>query len=1254
MADSQKTFDGIVESIKKLYRAYSAEEIAAALFVSNLWLANIASPAKHALFAMALCSMKPEEFLKTSSVKDYGDFRRILEPLYQISPNFMMLEDYVPELDWGEVRFQFDEKKYRIFYGGDLEDAYDHLALFEILYRPLDGRMVELAGRSPLNELERVLTLQDAIIGGISSQPARDGLEISPGDLSIPSEPFWRDAFRAYESLDVNLIAGASLLREFSVTLGGLPPALLSGDKFGEAVVDGRTFPSMFIEHQGRHFPILPRRMSGILFDAWGELLKRHQDALTKAGRPLELEVAGGFCRFVKERFSKEDALFFVSARHGEKKSHEIVFPAAIKSKHKLILFYLLPPATDEEVVSRNLAEVAPKLKEAVRLLRVPPTQLILHLKNQRVEFRSDHSKGAMTPVIFILIPQTYTGPFSVGFNEEPPGRVEFMDSVLAMLDEVYEVGRLSDFLDYLETIEKSFMSPMTSLLDKFASFQDMHGVLIGGASEPNVVMLDPHWGSRHRYESLAKFWRLYPERDFFGHPRSWQVHEQGPRRIRLTARSFFGSALHCEIGKAHVFVTCPFEAMSYNQGQVANFLAECAEDNLYQYRDAIGGHPVFEKNQDLIVQFFPHSLVTANPDFNHLRHLDPEARLWCADADFPDAHSVVVRIVFNAEAVQEAFLEVQDRSVEAALLLEIVQQLDSLRGNPKSAAIVEAIEKGKAGKPRFKFFAAKKPASFPELVKPCLPADHDFKVAKKRLAELAKQEGLSEGKYDLAAAKEKLGALRKAMITEINKAVAGFDFARSIPLLLGWSDAVADKREREKMMIEHSLKHEVDYRRDEKYSENEKKFTRTHRNYRYLIEKFVQLGPKGKNAITEEATRFLLAFIDWFFVIADARDVIHYDISPAGLNIDDEFLVNVEYADNTKDRQGQFAREDAQLQLGLIGNSRDKVEHPKPPAEQMAALDDAFQADYAFKFTSLVSLLAVLTHWPEQHAGAPEAMSYSATQDEIAAASKKAIATLEAGEIGPILDFLTLKPEEVLRIIGDDQPCDDLPVWEHNKRSARYTIRPLIKIEDRYHWGPYAVRGAGIIWSGSPSAGTLPVDIGKARVDHLLEQWKQLLDDQVELRATEIVKRFTPHVTPSAKLHRLDRAGKHPEDLGDYDVLAYCPKAHAVFSIECKNMLPVFCLKDAKRLREKIFGVPGKDEGHFRQIEKRQQYLLDHWAAIAKALRWPLSSAEPPKILSLYVTPITYWWTRFPPREVDTTFLRVEMLSKFIQDLGA
>jgi len=71
-------------------------------------------------------------------------------------------------------------------------------------------------------------------------------------------------------------------------------------------------------------------------------------------------------------------------------------------------------------------------------------------------------------------------------------------------------------------------------------------------------------------------------------------------------------------------------------------------------------------------------------------------------------------------------------------------------------------------------------------------------------------------------------------------------------------------------------------------------------------------------------------------------------------------------------------------------------------------------------------------------------------------------------------------------------------------------------------------------------------------------------------------------HVIPSAKLHRVDKAGNHPKDLGDYDVLAFYPQANTILNIECKNILPVYCIKDAKTLRETIFGIPVKMRGIF------------------------------------------------------------------------
>jgi len=59
--------------------------------------------------------------------------------------------------------------------------------------------------------------------------------------------------------------------------------------------------------------------------------------------------------------------------------------------------------------------------------------------------------------------------------------------------------------------------------------------------------------------------------------------------------------------------------------------------------------------------------------------------------------------------------------------------------------------------------------------------------------------------------------------------------------------------------------------------------------------------------------------------------------------------------------------------------------------------------------------------------------------------------------------------------------------------------------------------------------------------------------------------------------------------------------------NIECKDILPAFCPKDAKRLREAIFGKDSKDEGHFRQINKRRDSLSLHLSGIAQALKSPV-----------------------------------------------
>ena len=206
--------------------------------------------------------------------------------------------------------------------------------------------------------------------------------------------------------------------------------------------------------------------------------------------------------------------------------------------------------------------------------------------------------------------------------------------------------------------------------------------------------------------------------------------------------------------------------------------------------------------------------------------------------------------------------------------------------------------------------------------------------------------------------------------------------------------------------------------------------------------------------------------------------------------------------------------------------------------------------------------------------------------------------------------------------------------------------------IEDRYYWAPHSTRRSGTIWSGSLDRGTLPTDLKSPEVEKELRAEKKLIEKALEAKAFEIAKRFTPYSVKNFKFHTRDRAGRHPPNLGDYDVLAFCLEKSIVINIECKDILPPFCLKDAKRLRETIFGVEGKDEGHFRQIRKRQDYLLKNLLVVARILNWPIDPNDLPEIINIYLTRTKYWWTRFPPKNVNTVFLQVQHLNSFIASL--
>lgn len=232
-----RAFALAVVNIPKLFCQYSIREIASSLFVSSIWLPNISSMMKHQLLAAIFASIKPEEFSNSQSINTYSEFSQFWEKLQAVLPTFFMMEDYVPETDWGDVKFYHDRRNYKIFYGQELCNVNEYLTLFQMLYLPYKKEYLKFAGRSASRELQYCLRLQDEIISGISVQPNQKDLsEISPGHIEVPPSAFWMEAVKFYKNFDIRDNFDEKFLTDYSIELGALSKEYMDCGKFQEMV----------------------------------------------------------------------------------------------------------------------------------------------------------------------------------------------------------------------------------------------------------------------------------------------------------------------------------------------------------------------------------------------------------------------------------------------------------------------------------------------------------------------------------------------------------------------------------------------------------------------------------------------------------------------------------------------------------------------------------------------------------------------------------------------------------------------------------------------------------------------------------------------------------------------------------------------------------------------------------------------------------------------------------------------------------
>ena len=1238
-----------IEKIKEIFSSYSIEDNYTALLCSDLYIYNIASPAKHIFLYNILSSLNPHEFTKENKIINYNDFKRYISLIYSFLPKFPMFEDYIAEADWGEIRFPYDNQQFKIFYGNELENVYERLEQFKIMFLPWRKKYFDKTGRDPSNELLFCLKLQDSFISSIQQKVDEKKVnQLSLGNIEIPEESFWNNVKLFINHFKIEkIVEEKEIINIYSIEQGENISCDIDEQSFKNELFTGLLLPVYFIKYCDKHYPILPRRYSGVLLYNWGILFKSNK---------INEKISYSFpCSLILHKYIEErlkDSLInpVVSAIYPGGKPHELIFSTSFVIKDTLFLIHFLEPFHDISKTSKEIKKLTPKIKEAIKLLENVPTTLALHQKRKSMQINPVNIGDKLDIFPIIIYPSIFMSVIGVlEIPKDMPGDLFKLDEFLGIIDELDNSEQLLDFFDYLNK-EKN-IAPFFSLLDVFASYKDSHGVLVEGASEYTQISLDPHWGSNLRYRNLRDFWALYPSVNLYGSPRSWQLLKETSSRIRLVARNKSNFAISTKVGETNLFFTTPFLEMDFDQIELSNFLMECLEDTISQVRKLICSLSFFNKYKKCVIFILPNSLIKENNKFQHLKHLICDKSIWCSDIGAPEKNIPGIRIVFNENLLQKKF-ESNDNSAEIDLLFDFLSNINIICPDKNYNDAKESIiKKLKNQKPRFMMSLISPEADFPKYSSAVYPDIKEYKLARKLVALNAKELNIRPKKYKSSEAKRIINEIRKKMVQHINSEVIKYDFKPSIPFLIEKAESIINLYEQDKRRIEKSSELKIDYDPRERYIEIHDKYINYLKNYNYLIEKFIQINPQQTGEIISiKSLKYILALVNEIITLYTASDALHYEIFNVFLNVSHDYLFEIEYEPEIDKKYKNYGERFYEHKTSLSDKNTATLLDIKDKNQFLDKLDSAFLEELRFSIINMLTICRILSRWASC-TKAKISTYYTSNFDKLFKVCNKNMSTfIEKEELKRILKFLTLEQSNILLIEDDPIPCDDLPVWEIKKRPNRCNVKPIIFIDDQYYWGPWSIHRCLIIWWGSITNGRLPFLIDKKEIKKAINFGKKTIEDGLVAKTYEIISRFTPFIDKEVKLHKRDKKGKHPEELGDYDVLAFLKQKNLILNIECKHLNQVFCLKDAKSLREDIFGK-GEDRGYIEKIIKRENHLKNESEKIMEIMNWPIDK-NLPEIISLFVSKNLYWWAINPPYTTNIKFVTIDSLGKYISNL--
>lgn len=1146
-------FPHITPTAEKLYeriKDYNFQDLIVAAFCLNLWRRNRSALAQALTLHLALSMDKPFGSL---CIKEYSDFQSFFLKISDLLP-ITVMEDYIID-DYGEVFINHNGTSYPVIIGTGYLQVYSMVRYLQTLAH------VHNVEEEFCSILEYSKTIID--FTKTSNIPNSDQEIV----YELPNEDFWITIKELFED--------KTFQKQAQVV------ARILGD------CDGPIERKSFVKRNDAYYPLLNY---GMLTDYYKMLLsaasesERHDHIIETIHTLLE------------------NTFNFSDNPPNRVLINPIIMSNDLKSQivDKGIIF---ATATKNNIIIALDQSVFPQKTSLVNTINKIEQELVKDELCIIEPYIRDIIKGhcglklsSSVEIIYILVePFTDIASHASWLGD----RTEKWYDCTA-IDMLYFIGFSENFEELVSYIHSDY-SDETKIIaiggksNHFFAWKLSNRHIVSGAIEPDMIHIDFNETEKSTYEFFADTMREFPKtgKGVFQDPLNWTAKEDALGYINLHHKGCcgFGGNIKRLNDNTYVFLAHNVEFFTkkdfeHNEHTALKTIDELNQRLFERYADLLCEFDVL-KGKTLQVMYMPWNY--ANTKFAG-GFVSDSARSIVFSDEYVDEDTVIIRYTLKAELLLSEIQHSSGRVAENLYFKELLTPLKKY-DLEKFKLLQYKLLADSSLKKTVGVFKIEQPYYFSDRAIDTDISEVSLTKVRKEIAKICLESGASPGEYKGQDATNVIRTMQNSLVSFFEQSISKFDkmdlHYKALNYYAIQQNGIFLNAKRYNAFTDLDVDVQLEF--EEKTRSVREEYRKNTGTIKYLLESnlFVKHADTPTKC-SKEDFNYLLAFADWLVVLQDDADMCHFNDPNFTISVDVDYKVTPVLSDEIQMQYGNLLLRKYNTTDYLIKSD---------------AIDESFlkQSAEAFKKDTGVDLGLVLS--------LAEYMQLGITQDGVAQEIHPNVFSVKKEELEGIflelleekkytledvakaLDFMILDPN-LLKTIAGNTPHDILPIWEREKRDNRFSVKPIIVVNEYCVFSPVIMNQLLNLWRSGITEWYLPFEIGLKNLKSVIKKWKKRYEDEMVQDIAAIFRANSEYaVYPEVELFKRFPDDEYPEGLGDYDVIAINTSRKEIWLIESKVLQKVGSIYE-DQMQQKSFFFQHKDDEKF---QRRIDYVKEN-----------------------------------------------------------